>query len=567
MCRTPQRRCNATVRSLVTIFVIRRHVLAALAAGVEAGDDEAAREALRHADWVLRAAARRELSRALSEAALVSGVFGASDRESVRHVHRVAALTLAKRFEVDVTRREDVEAAYATLAPPRPHRAPVATMFAGSAVAICLLLLVWLALAIRAPSRPTRRMPPLVTGAFFHGGRPARDEALERYLVNELTELVIETDAERRGSQDGAPRARHVAELRDSPRIAARGPALARAWRAMIDAFDRWTAARSRDFRAFEAELGRRTQEVSDQLAALGLGIYLQSDVLVEHGIPHAAIFVFAVEEVVYVRAGGEPRRVLSLRRLDELNLRHALLGRQRDERGDPVVLLDQIDELVGERLLPTLAGERYPVGDEAWRTSVHGAGTAQVAGEAVRRELVAALGPELANEPYAPRTRDRVSRIVAASVRRHEARHAIDSDRETPLRYPAALAAYVADDGRELARRARAELAGYLSQIGNEPTVPQFALWNLASLALSSARWPSAESYVGVVVIEGLARQLGIAAGRPVIARGQLDRQRLATLAESLAAQSGEKLRAAARKLWIELYGEPMLPIRDLLR
>jgi hypothetical protein len=147
--------------------------------------------------------------------------------------------------------------------------------------------------------------------------------------------------------------------------------------------------------------------------------------------------------------------------------------------------------------------------------------------------------------------------------VRRHEARHAIDNDRDTPLRYPAALAAHVPDDGGELAQRARAELAGYLSQIGNEPAVPQFALWNLASLALSRARWPSAESYVGVVVIEGLARQLGMAPSRPLVVRGQLDRQRLATLA----AQSGEKLRAAARKLWIELYGEPMLPIVDLLR
>jgi len=67
--------------------------------------------------------------------------------------------------------------------------------------------------------------------------------------------------------------------------------------------------------------------------------------------------------------------------------------------------------------------------------------------------------------------------------------------------------------------------------------------------------------------VIEGLARQLGMPAGRPVIVRGQLERQRLVALAEPLAAQSSEKLRAAARQLWIELYGEPMLPITDLLR
>lgn len=540
-------------------------MLAALDVGVRAGDDEAAREALRATEWVLRAPARRELSRALIDAALLTGEFGSSDREAIRHVHRVAALNLARRFEVDVTNRDDVAAAYETLQPSPPSRAPVATIFAGAAVALAVLLLVWLAMIVRTPSRPARPVPPLVTGAYFHGGTPARDQALELYIIGELTDLVIETDAERRGSSDGAPRAKHVAELRESPIIASRGPALAAAWRRMIDTLDKWTDVRSRQYRAAEVELGRRAQDVSDQLAALGLGIYLQADMIVDGSYAHAAIFVFAVEEVVFVRAGGEPRRVLSLRRLDELNLRHTLLGRQGDELGDPVVLLDQIGELVSERVMPTLAGSAYPLGDSAWRSTIYGRGIAYVAGDAVRRELEAALGPELARDRA--RALRQVARIVAASVRRHEARHGIDNDRDAPLRYPAALAAYLPNDGSDLARRAHAELAGYLSQIGNEPVTPQFALWNLASLAFNRARWHSAESYVGVVVIEGLARQLGIARTRPAIVRDQFDRQLLVSLAEPLAAQSSEKLRAAARQLWIELYGEPMLPITDLLR
>ena len=73
----------------------------------------------------LRAPAQRELSRALIDAALISGEFGASDRESVRHIHRVAALNLAKRYEVDVANRDDVAAAYSTLNAAPPHRAPV----------------------------------------------------------------------------------------------------------------------------------------------------------------------------------------------------------------------------------------------------------------------------------------------------------------------------------------------------------------------------------------------------------------------------------------------------------
>lgn len=547
-------------------FVIRRHVLAALAAGVEAGDDEAARDVLRGAEWILRAPAQRELSRALIDAALLTGELGASDREAIRHVHRVAALNLAKRYEVDAASREDVAAAYATLSVRPPGRAPVATLLAGSIVAVAVMLLVWLAIAVRTPSRPARPVPPLVSGAFFHGGTPAHDRELEHFFVTELTDLVVETDADRHGSHEGAPRAKHVAELRDAPIIRARGPGLAAAWRALIDTLDRWADApsRGRGMHAIETELGRRAQDVSEQLAALGVGLYLQADVLVDRGIAHAAVFVFAVEQVVFVRAGGESRRVLDLRRLDPLNLRHTLLGRQGAELGDPVVLLDEIDEFVADRVLPALAGRVYPLGDAAWRSTVYGRGPAYLAGEAVRRELLAALGPD-ASDPA--RMRARVTRIVAASVRRHEARHGIDYDRETPLRYPAALAAYVPDDGSQLAQRSRAELAAYLSQIGNEPVTPQLALWNLASLAFNSARWRSAEAFAGVVVIEGLARELGIAPSGPLVVTGRLDRQRLAALAQPLAAQSSEKLRAAARKLWIDLYGEPMLPIVDLLR
>jgi hypothetical protein len=548
------------------ITPIRRHVLAALAAGVEAGDEEAARDVLCNTEWVLRAAARRELSRALIDAALLSGEFGSSDRESVRHVHRVAALNLAKRFEVDVSNRDDVAAAYATLAPAPPHRLPIGTIVATSTLALAVLLIVWLAVTIRTPARPARPIPPLMTGAYFHGGTPARDGSLEQYVVAELTDLVIETDAERRGSQDGAPRAAHAKELRNSPVIASRGPALASAWRAMIDAFDRWVDVRRRssNYKTMQAELGRRAQDMSDQFAALGLGLYIQSDVLVDNGVPHAALFVFRVEEVAFVRAGGEPRRVLSLRRLDELNLRHTLLGRQGDELGDPVVLLDQIDEFVTGRVMPTLRGNAYPLGDAAWRSTVYGHGIAQAAGEAIRGELDRELGPDVDVPELA---QQRVARIIAASVRRHEARHGIDNDRETPLRYPSALAAYLPNDGGPVALRARAELAGYLSQIGNETVTPQFALWNLASLTFNRARWHSAEFYAGVVIIEGLARQLGYTVRGPAISNGSFERQRLVSIAEPLASQSKDKLQLAARKLWIELYGEPMLPIVDLLR
>jgi len=50
-----------------------------------------------------------------------------------------------------------------------------------------------------------------------------------------------------------------------------------------------------------------------------------------------------------------------------------------------------------------------------------------------------------------------------------------------------------------------------------------------------------------------------------PVVRAGRLDREALANLARPLAEQSTENLRAAARMLWTELYGEPLLPIVDV--
>ncbi|MEO8550617.1 MAG: hypothetical protein ABI678_11610, partial [Kofleriaceae bacterium] len=66
-------------------------------------------------------------------------------------------------------------------------------------------------------------------------------------------------------------------------------------------------------------------------------------------------------------------------------------------------------------------------------------------------------------------------------------------------------------------------------------------------------------------VVVEGLARQLGVKpAPGSVIHDGHLDRTRLANLALPLGNVSDDDLRAAARRLWQELYGEPFIAIVD---
>jgi hypothetical protein len=551
--------------------VIRRHVLAALATGVEAGDDDAARAALASTDWVLRGAARRSFERALIDAALVSNAMvTASDIEGMRHVLRVAALCVAKN-DVDATDRGEVTDAYAKLPPARPTTAPVATIALGVAAALVALSLVWAVVAIRRPHHHTRAPAPLVAGAYLTGGTPARDAELERLFVTELPSLVVQTDADRHTGRDA--RKPDVRLLRESKLIAARGTALAAAWRDMIDALDRTVdiAVKSHGFHDAESELRASTQAVSDQLAALGIGYHLEADVLTDKRTAHAAIFVYRVEDVVYVRAGGEPRRVLSLRRLDRLNMTHAVLGMQTEELGDPVVLLDQIDDFVERRVLPIvgegydyLDGERvsvgapFTIGDDSYFHSARGLELSRVASEAIHREL---------NPIFARGGADAVRAAVVASVRRHEARHGLDNDRDEPLRYPAALLANVGPGDGKTARfvlRARAELAAYTSQIASDPVIPQLALWNLANLGFTKERWGTAESYVAVVVIEGLATHLGIATKGPVVHDGQLDRARLAALAAPLAAVPDDQLRAAARELWLDFYGEPFMAIVD---
>ena len=95
--------------------MIRRHVLAALAAGIDAGDDDAARKHLRRVDYVVRSLAKRRLEAALIDAALATNEVDAANPDSVRHVQRVAALAIAKATPDDVSDHARVQAAYDAL--------------------------------------------------------------------------------------------------------------------------------------------------------------------------------------------------------------------------------------------------------------------------------------------------------------------------------------------------------------------------------------------------------------------------------------------------------------------
>ena len=61
-----------------------------------------------------------------------------------------------------------------------------------------------------------------------------------------------------------------------------------------------------------------------------------------------------------------------------------------------------------------------------------------------------------------------------------------------------------------------------------------------------------------------GAGSGLQIASEGPVIHDRMIDRTRLAKLAVALQAVEPAKLQAAARAAWLELFGEPIVPIVD---
>jgi hypothetical protein len=537
--------------------VIRRHVLAALDAGVAAGDEATARAAASRVDWILRGRVRRRLENALIDASLATGVLDAQTPEQARHRMRAAAILLGGTAGTDPADRDAVTRAYSEREAPRPVRAPIATIAAALTAAAVILGVLGSSMGVvtAGPGTFERPPPPPPVGAFRDGGAPGRDAAIEQVLAAELPQLV----------RAGAARRQDAVEaLRDHAAFARHGDALRSAWYGLVDSVDRWLGlddTRPR-YRQAAVELRARAVTLSDQLAAVQLGYYLDVTLLPEHGRRPPGVSSYRIEDVSFVRANTERIRVLGLRRLDQRD-DVAALGMTNDELDDPVVLLGQVDEKVRYQILPVLAGAEFPIGDDAWVHTRRGRHLARVAAGAIRRELGAALGPDV---EAVDRATERCRRLVAASVGRHEAQHGLDHDR-TDLRHPQALIRVLGRSSRTFALRARLELSAYASQIASDTWLPQLVLWNLARHAFRGTYVGNEESYVAIVILEGLARHLGATPSGSVIRdNGEVDRDRLAALAEPLAEVGTLELRSAAAALWTDLFGEPLVRIYDAL-
>lgn len=514
----------------VHLAVVRRHVLAAIAKAVDAGDVDVARKALGTIDWVVRGRARRRLEAALIDAALATGVLDPDDPDAARHLLRAAALGVRGRPIAAAADRDAIERAYAELAQVAPPRLPLASIAAAAAVLTLTTAVV--AASLRADpvvygpyERPD---PPSPVGAYRDGGTPARDPAIEAMLG---TAGPVAVD----------------------PGVLAPHPELAEAWRAMAAELARYDGDddATRSARA-------RVQVVSDQFAAANLGYLIDAEL---HPVRTPVVTAYRVDKVAFVRAGDERIRVLDLRRLTPGGDPRPWLGMKPEGLDDPVVLLDQIDRHVEHELIPVLRGATFELAEDGWGYRGIGRAATRAATRGIRHELAVALGSR-------PDAAARIRRLLIASVRHHEAQHGLEHGRPPAL--PDALAAIVGPlrDGRgrpdPQVVRARAELSAYLSQIASDMWIPQVALWSLARHAFRPARRDSAEAIAAVLVIEGLARELDLASPGPARHGGKLDRDRLAALVEPLAAVPTIELRSAAARLWRELYGEPLVRLVD---
>lgn len=548
-----ERRCQT--------LVVRRHVLAALAAAIEAGDDNVARTALARIDWILRGRARRMLEAALLEAAIGTAVSDYTDPAGRRHVLRAAAL-IVRGEQVDLADPARVAAAHETHEATPPSTWPIATIIAG---AIAITVAAATAYVVQGPAKPysyERPTPPAPIGVFRDGGAPRRDPAIEYVLGVTFPELISTSAAITRGAPvpEGA-RAALLATLRAEPTMQARGPQLGAAWTEMLTTLEAWIVLTpgDRSWSETSGELHARIDVVCDQLAAVELGYYLDPEILGEHGRRRRGIFSYRIETVGFVKANGARVRVIDLRRLDTIGGGAAMLGLTSDELEDPVVLLDAIDHKIATQVLPVLVGAPFQLGEDGWART-RGRPLAMAAGAAVRSELLSALYTDVQSPE---RATARTRQLVVASVRHHEAQHKLD--KAESLAYPLSLARILSEGkNEEFAIRARFELSGYLGQIASDTWLPQLTLWSLARHAFRRGGPRIEEAYVAVVVVEGLARQLGISSQGPVVHGGEIDRDRLAALAGPLTMHTTVELRSAATALWAELFEQPLTRLYD---
>jgi hypothetical protein len=639
----------------------RSAALAAIARAVEVGGDlDAANEALARHDPLRRRGARRLVRDAYVDA-LISTRIKKGD-EANRHAMRLAYLGLAGA-PPDPAITDDpgaVAAAYAAAIAGRRHR--ISRFWWATALLVLLLAggvssAVFSAYRVFYPRRydASDRAAPPPRGAFAGGGKPSiPSPAVSRALGEDLPALLIALDQWSRARRDGGPRLAELEAAAAAARArllapavrAALGPSAAGRLEALLDAARAAglgdgappePGSPSERASSVSEPLMSATGAFDDELAAAGLGYFVDGDVITDLRTGHrlVIIYAFTVESVSLFRSGSATVRALDLRRLDHLNWSQSLLGFTRPHLREALVLLDQVDEQLVGYVLPGLGnGARIELFDPddrsvspATRDAVEiragelvraeygaapglDAGRAERLGRALtrRRELfegfdkrVSARGltlaaprrlrldkdydtalagavpqsdldelrrldDEVGEQPFLD-TYARLRDVLVDSVERHEVQHRLDYARTDPLPMPAPLAALVGPAGEgeshRFASQTRAELSAYLGELSRDERTTKVNLTMLSRFLFGKQMQGMAECYSAVVIFEGLAEELEIPSATGLVTRGNIQRERAATLYLALAEKPGEALRSAAARLWAKLFEGPLPELR----
>jgi hypothetical protein len=396
-------------------------------------------------------------------------------------------------------------------------------------VAVLVSVAGWHVAPAAAFSRPS---PPAAVGAYRDGGELARDPALEDAL---------------RALASSTPPAPPAA-------LAGHPDSLADAWAGLTTALI--AGERETD------EVRARVLHLSDELAGAGLGYFVDVEVA-PNGIP--VIAPYRVAKVTFVRAGDERIRVLDLRALVPRHSPRSWLGMKPSGTDDAIVLLDAIDVHVRNELMPVLRGRGFLLADDTWAGTGMGRAASAAATQAIRRELAVASGVNGIGDME--QLTARVTKLLVASVRHHEAQHGYEHGHD--LAMPDLLAARVGPlrDGATVnvrAARARNELSAYLSQIASDMWLPQTTLWSLARHTFAVGRIHAPETIAAVIILEGLARRRGATIAHTSLEPLRVDRDRLAALVPELAELPSIELRTLAAELWEELFGTPLVRLVD---
>jgi hypothetical protein len=362
----------------------RKGALAAIARAIdEHGDVDVAYRALARLDPLARGRARRLVRETYLDAL---GSTAHRGPENALHALRIAYLSLA-RTPVDPGLLDDpaaVAEAYAAARRARPYGFSKIWWRTISILVVLSLGLVASAFGLaralgprRVPDASERSAPP-PRGAFASGGRPPPNPIVKRALSDDVPSFFIALDRLSETRKEGGTAAdlasaaqaveRAEAQVFTPDLKGALGPA---AEQRLAELLQRARAAAAADPKLHEATgdaFMDATGAFDDELAAQGLGYFVDTDVLLEQSTGKRIVlfYGYAVENVGIFESGKSKVRALELRRIDRLNWSPTLIGFTRPNLREALVVLDQLDDELLTFLVPALGeGGVVPLFDE----------------------------------------------------------------------------------------------------------------------------------------------------------------------------------------------------------